>query len=75
MAFTNEVPDAILKGCHGLDSFYGPERIMKRLTKALAERAMEAGLAGHLGYEKHDRGAKPVAKRRSGKEPRPAGAL
>jgi transposase-like protein len=46
---------------------------MKRLTKALAERTTEAELAERLGYEKHDRGAKPAAKRRnggSGKEPR-----
>jgi transposase-like protein len=76
MAFTKEVLDAILKDYHGPDDFYGPEGIMKRLTKALVERTMEAELAEHLGYEKHDQGAKPVANRRngkSGKEPRADG--
>jgi hypothetical protein len=40
MAFTNEVLDAILKDYHGPDDFYGPEGIMKQLTKALVERTM-----------------------------------
>jgi transposase-like protein len=68
MAFTKEVLDAILKDYHGPEDFYGPEGIMKQLTKALAERTMEADLTEHLGYEKHDLGAKPAANRRSGKE-------
>jgi hypothetical protein len=48
-AFAKEIPDVILKGCHGPGGFYGPEGIIKQLTKALAERTMEAGLAGHPG--------------------------
>jgi transposase-like protein len=67
MAFTKEVLDEILKDCHGSGDFYGPEGIMKQLTRALVERTMEAELTGHLGYEKHDRGEKPIANRRNGK--------
>jgi transposase-like protein len=36
---------------------------MKQLTKALVERTMEAELTGHLGYEKHDQGKKPITNR------------
>jgi transposase-like protein len=39
---------------------YGP-------AKALVERTMEAELTGHLGYQKHDQGAKPNTNRRNGK--------
>jgi transposase-like protein len=67
MAFTKELLDAILKDYHSPGDFYGPEGIMKRLTKALVERTREAGLTGHPGYEKHDRGEKPIANRRNGK--------
>jgi transposase-like protein len=54
------------------DDFYGPEGIMKQLTKALVERTMEASnrrfaLTGQLGYEKHDQAKKPTANRWNGK--------
>jgi transposase-like protein len=74
MAFSKEVPDEILKGCHGPDDFYGPEGIMKQLTKALVERAMEAELTEHLGYEKHDQGEKPQTNRRDGKSAKAPGS-
>jgi transposase-like protein len=67
MAFSKEVLDEILKDYHGPDDFYGPEGIMKQLTKALVERTMEAELTGHLGYEKHDQGEKTSANRQNGK--------
>jgi transposase-like protein len=58
MAFAKEVLDEILKNYHSPDDFYGPEGIMKQLTKALVERTMEAELTDPLGYEKHDQGEK-----------------
>jgi transposase-like protein len=67
MAFSKEVLDEILKDYHGPDDFYGPEGIVKQLAKALVERTMEAELAEHLGYEKHDQGEKPRTNRRNGK--------
>jgi transposase-like protein len=42
--------DEILKDYQGPGDFYGPEGIMKQLTKALVQRTMEAELTGHLGY-------------------------
>ncbi|MCL2380424.1 MAG: hypothetical protein FWC64_02385 [Treponema sp.] len=56
MAFSKEVLDEILKDYHGPDDFYGPDGIMKQLTKALVERAMQAELTEHLGYKKNDSG-------------------
>jgi transposase-like protein len=67
MAFSKEVLDEILKDYHGPDDFYGPEGIMKQLTKALVQRTMEAELTCHLGYEKHDQGKKSIENRRNGK--------
>ncbi|MDR2402964.1 MAG: transposase [Spirochaetaceae bacterium] len=67
MAFSKEFPDEILKDYHGPDDFYGPQGIMKQLTKALVERTMEAELTFHLGYEKHDQGEKTNANCRNGK--------
>jgi hypothetical protein len=50
MAFTNEVLDEILKGYSGApEEFSGPDGLLKRLTKALIERAMEAELEHELG--------------------------
>ncbi|MDR0597819.1 MAG: IS256 family transposase [Treponema sp.] len=67
MAFTKEVLDEILEDYHGPEDFYGPEGIMKQLTKALVESALEVELTEQLGYEKHDQTAKPTANRRNGK--------
>jgi transposase-like protein len=70
MAITQEVLDEILKDYHGPESFYGPEGLMKQLTKALVERMMEAELTEELGYEKREAGEKPTGNRRNGKTPK-----
>jgi transposase-like protein len=62
-----EVLDEILRDCHGPEDFYGPEGIMKQLTKALVERTMEAELTEQLRHEKHDQAVKSTANRRNGK--------
>jgi transposase-like protein len=67
MAFSKEVQDYNKKDYHGHEDFYGPEGIMKQLTKALAGRTMEAELTEHLGYEKHNQGEKREANRCNGK--------
>jgi transposase-like protein len=75
MAFSKELLDEILKDYHGPGDFYGPQGIMKQLTKALVERTREAELTCRLGYEKHDQGEKTLTNRRTGKtakELRPA---
>jgi transposase-like protein len=67
MAFRKEVLDELLKDYHGPDDFYGPEGIMKQLSKALIERMMEAELTEQIGYEKSESGEKPTTNRRNGK--------
>ena len=39
---------------HRPEDIAGENGLLKQLTKALLERAMDAELTDHLGYEKHD---------------------
>ncbi len=66
MAITKEVLDELLKGCHGADDFYGPDGLVKQLSKALIERMMQAQLTKQLGYEKSEAGEKQTGNRRNG---------
>jgi len=45
----------------------GPEGLLKQLTKALIERAMNAELKHHLGYEKHALEGRGTGNNRNGK--------
>jgi transposase-like protein len=67
MAFSKELLDEILKDYKGPEDMMGQEGIIKQLSKALIERAMEAELTEQLGYEKSDPAEKPTANRRNGK--------
>jgi len=67
MAITKEVLDELLKGCRGPDDFYGPDGLVKQLSKALIERMMQAELTEQIGYEKSEPGEKQTDSRRNGK--------
>jgi transposase-like protein len=67
MAITKEVLDELLKEYKGPDDFYGPDGLVKQLSKALIERMMEAELTDQIGYEKNETGEKPTGNRRNGK--------
>jgi len=67
MAITKEVLDELLKEYRGPEDITGPDGLLKQLTKALIERAMEAELTEHVGYEKHDQSEKQTENRRNGK--------
>ncbi|MCX7656091.1 MAG: IS256 family transposase, partial [Treponemataceae bacterium] len=67
MAITKEVLDELLKEYRGPEDITGPDGLLKQLTKALIERAMEAELSEHVGYEKHDQSEKQTENRRNGK--------
>jgi len=67
MAITKEVLYELLKDCNGPDEFYGPNGLVKKLSKALIERMMQAELTEQLGYEKSDSGEKETENRRNGK--------
>jgi len=67
MAFREEILDELLKGYKGPDDFYGPDGIVKQLSKALIERAMQTELTEQIGYVKSESGEKGTANRRNGK--------
>ena len=54
MEVKNELIDELLKGYQKPEDIIGENGLLKQLTKALLERAMNAELTSHLGYEKHD---------------------
>jgi putative transposase len=54
MEIDKEVIDKLLVNYQKPEDIVGENGLLKQLTKALVERAMEAELAHHLGYEKHD---------------------
>jgi putative transposase len=54
MEIDKEVLDKLLANYQKPEDMVGENGLLKQLTKALVERAMEAELTTHLGYEKHD---------------------
>jgi len=58
MAIPKEVLDALMKEYKGPDDILGTEGLVKQLSKALIERAMQTELTEQLGYEKNDTGEK-----------------
>jgi transposase-like protein len=67
MAITREVLEELLKEYKGPDDFYGPDGLIKQLSKALIERVMQAELTDQIGYTKSESGEKETANRRNGK--------
>ena len=53
MAIDPKLIDELLKGYQKPEDVIGEDGLLKQLTKALLERAMNAELTHHLGYEKH----------------------
>lgn len=66
MAIENELLDALLKNYKKPEDLIGENGILKELTKRLVERAMSAELTNHLGYDKHENGAKTTPNSRNG---------
>jgi len=48
-----ELLDELMSGLASPKDLLGPDGLLKQLTGALVERALEAELTEHLGYEKH----------------------
>jgi hypothetical protein len=61
---SDEVIDRLLAGARSEDEIVGPGGVLAQLTKRLVERALQAELSEHLGYEPH-----PGATRRSRQHP------
>jgi putative transposase len=54
MEIDKEAIDKLLANYQKPEDIVGENGLLKQLTKALVERAMEAELTTHLGYQKHD---------------------
>ncbi len=53
MTINNDLIDQLLKDYQKPEDILGAQGLLKQLTKAVLERAMQAELTDHLGYEKH----------------------
>jgi putative transposase len=54
MEIRKELLDELIKDYQKPEDLIGETGLLKQLTKALMERALNAELTHHLGYEKHD---------------------
>ena len=54
MALDKALIDKLLEGYEKPEDLIGEQGLLKQLTKALVERALNAELTHHLGYEKND---------------------
>ena len=64
----DKLVDELLKNYEGPADLLGPEGLFNELKKRLIEKAMDAELTTHLGYDKHEKGAaKKVKNSRNGR--------
>jgi putative transposase len=54
MNIRKELLDELLQECKTPPDLFGEGGILKQLTTALVEQALEAELSTHLGYGKHE---------------------
>ena len=66
MKISKEILDELLKDCKTAPDLFGEGGILKQLTTASVERALEAELSAHLGYEKHERKSNSSPNSRNG---------
>lgn len=67
MTIDTEILDRLLADYKNPEDLTGENGVLRQLTKALMERALEAEMATHLGYQKHEPAATPNGNRRNGK--------
>ncbi len=66
MVMKTELIDELLKGCKTQEDVFGENGVFKQLVKAISERALQAELTTHLGYEKHEIKGKNSGNSRNG---------
>lgn len=66
MATTDELLDALMKDYKKPEDLIGENGLLKQLTKKLLERAMQAEMTEHLGYEKHEPAGRKSGNSRNG---------
>ena len=67
MAINTDLIDQLLKDYKEPADVLGEDGLLKQLTKAVLERAMQAELTHHLGYDKHDPAGNNTGNSRNGK--------
>jgi putative transposase len=67
MALDKNLIDKLIEGYQKPEDLVGENGLLKQLTKALIERAMNAELTHHLGYEKHSPTGRGSGNSRNGK--------
>lgn len=70
MTINHDLVDQLLKGYQSPEDVLGENGLLKQFTKAVLERAMQAELTTHLGYEKHDPAGQNSGHSRNGKTPK-----
>lgn len=53
MTIPNDLLDTLMKNYKNPEDLIGESGLLKQLTKQLLERAMQAEITEHLGYEKN----------------------
>ena len=66
MAMKVEILDELLKDCKTAEDIFGENGLVKQFVKALSERALQAELTTHLGYEKPEAKGKNSGNSRNG---------
>src|SRR5207253_8743666 len=67
MGIDKKLIDQLLTEYKKPEDIIGENGLLKELTKAILERALQAELTDHLGYEKHDPAGHQRGNTRSGK--------
>ena len=67
MTINNDLLDQLLKDYEKPEDILGENGLLKQLTKAVLERAMQAELTHHLGYSRHDPKGNNSGNSRNGK--------
>lgn len=66
MTMKVEAIDELLKDCKTADDIFGENGLVKQFVKAVTERALQAELSMHLGYDKHEVKGKNSGNSRNG---------
>jgi len=66
MKINEKVIDELLRECKSPWEIVGEDGLLKQLTKAVLERALEAEMSVHLGYDKHEPAGRGSGNSRNG---------
>jgi putative transposase len=75
MAISNDELNALMKDDKNPEDLIGETGRLKQLTKQLLERAMQAEMTEHLGYEKNAQTKKKTNNSRNGSDSKRVGGL